>query len=44
MNDKSIIWISAGGVALWLFVAYTPLRDAVIRVIRIGVNHVLTLF
>jgi len=34
MKDKGIIWITAGGIAIWIFVAYPPFRDAVVRTLR----------
>ncbi len=37
VKDKSIIWISAGGIALWIFVTYAPVRDPIVR----SVKHIL---
>ena len=34
MKDRSIIWISAGGIALWIFCAYAPVRDPIIHTAR----------
>jgi hypothetical protein len=40
MRDRSIIWISAGGIALWIFVAYAPVRDPIIRTVRHILNYI----
>lgn len=34
MKDKSIIWMTAGGIALWILATYAPVRDPIIRTVR----------
>jgi hypothetical protein len=34
MKDKSLIWLCAGGIALWVFFAYPPVREQVIQIGR----------
>jgi len=34
VKDKSIIWISAGGIALWVFFTYAPVRDPIVHAIQ----------
>jgi len=44
MKDKSIIWLCAGGIALWVFVAYPPVRDPIVVEIRHFLNYVAAQF
>jgi len=44
MKDRSIIWISAGGIALWIFVAYAPVRDPIIRTVKHFLNYIAAQF
>lgn len=44
MKDKSIIWLCAGGIALWVFFAYPPVREEVVRIGRSIWNWVDALF
>jgi hypothetical protein len=31
MKDKSLIWLAAGGIALWVVVGYPPAREALFQ-------------
>lgn len=44
MKDKSLIWLVAGAIALWLFFAYPPAREEVIRIGRSIWNWIEALF
>jgi hypothetical protein len=44
MKDKSIIWLCAGGVALWVFFAYPPVREEVFRISRHVWNYISGIF
>jgi hypothetical protein len=44
MKDKSIIWLCVAGVALWLFFAYPPIREEVVRVGRHIWNYISSIF
>jgi len=44
MKDKSIIWISAGGIALWIFVTYAPFRDPIVRSVMRILHYIASQF
>jgi hypothetical protein len=44
MKDKGIIWISAGGIALWIFVTYPPIRDPIVLSVRHFLNYIAAQF
>jgi hypothetical protein len=44
MKDKSIIWLAAFGIAIWIFVAYPPARIATVRTVQNIVNTFLAFF
>jgi hypothetical protein len=44
MKDKSIIWISAGGMVCWLFAGYAPARAMLVGLVRAIVNEVMSVF
>lgn len=36
--------MSAGGIALWVFVTYAPVRDPVVRAVRHLLNYIASQF
>ncbi|HKW97422.1 MAG TPA: hypothetical protein VJN43_06785 [Bryobacteraceae bacterium] len=44
MKDKSLIWMSAGGMLCWLFASYGPARAAIIGGVKFVVNTILGAF
>jgi len=44
MKDRSIIWMSAGGIALWVFVTYAPVRDPIVRTVRHFLSYIASQF
>jgi hypothetical protein len=44
MKDKSLIWLAAGGVAIWVVVAYPPAREAVFQTARHVVREIVAVF
>jgi len=44
MKDKSLIWLAAGGIALWVFVGYPPAREALFQTARHIVRDVSAIF
>jgi hypothetical protein len=34
MKDRSLIWLAAGGIALWVVVGYPPAREAIFQTVR----------
>jgi hypothetical protein len=34
MKDKSLLWLAAGGIALWVVVGYPPAREALFQTLR----------
>ncbi len=34
MKDRTILWLTFGGVAFWLLIGYAPSRTAVVRAAR----------
>ncbi|HUJ22194.1 MAG TPA: hypothetical protein VLX58_11760 [Bryobacteraceae bacterium] len=44
MKDKSIIWISAAGVAIWVWAAYPPARNAAAETVKAIWSAILSKF
>jgi hypothetical protein len=44
MKDKSLIWLAAGGIAIWVVVAYPPAREALFQTVRHIVRDVSAIF
>jgi hypothetical protein len=44
MKDKSLIWLAAGGIALWVFVGYPPAREALFQTTRHVVKAISEVF
>jgi hypothetical protein len=44
MRDKSIIWITGGGIAFWLLVGYGPSRAFVVDAFRVVFNNIVSFF
>jgi hypothetical protein len=34
MKDKSLIWLAAGGIFIWVVVGYPPAREALFQTAR----------
>jgi hypothetical protein len=44
MKDKSLLWLAAGGIALWVVVGYPPAREALFQTIRHIVRDISDVF
>jgi hypothetical protein len=44
MKDKSLLWLAAGGIALWVVVGYPPAREALFQTIRHIVKDISDVF
>jgi hypothetical protein len=44
MKDKSLIWLAAGGIALWVVVGYPPAREALFQTARHIVKEISAVF
>lgn len=41
MKDKSILWLTFGGVAFWLLIGYAPTRTFVVQTAKAIYNTIL---
>jgi len=44
MRDRTIIWITGGGIAFWLLVGHSASRAFVVHAFRVVVNNIVSFF
>ena len=44
MKDKSIIWMTAGGIALWILATYQPVREPIVEAVKHLWHYIMDIF